>query len=44
MKNCVDGLRDLPADTAKYYCGYRLMQNCAKLIGLERFPYKTEYE
>ncbi|CAM4789670.1 unnamed protein product [Rotaria magnacalcarata] len=22
----------------------RLMQNCAKIIGLERFPYNTEYQ
>lgn len=44
MRNCVNGLSDLPVFYGKYYCGYRLMQNCAKHIGLERFPYNTDYE
>lgn len=44
MKNCVEGLRGIPALHARYFCGYRLMQNCARHIGLERFPYQNEYQ
>jgi len=44
MKNCVQGLKTIPELHARYYCGYRLMQNCARHIGLDRFPYKIEYQ
>ena len=44
MKNCVEGLQGIPALHARYFCGYRLMQNCARHIGLERFPYQNEYQ
>ena len=44
MKNCVEGLAGMPELHARYFCGYRLMQNCARFIGLERFPYQMEYQ
>ncbi|CAF2966210.1 unnamed protein product [Rotaria sp. Silwood2] len=44
MKRCVNGLSGVPEHSARYYCGYRLMQNCAKHLGLERFPYNAEYK
>ncbi len=44
MKNCINGLRDVPELYARYYCGYRLMKNCAKHVGLERFPYSSQYQ
>ncbi len=40
----MDGLTGIPELHARYYCGHRLMQNCAKHIGLDRFPYKLEYQ
>jgi len=43
-RNCIHGLRGIPELRARYYCGFRLMQNCAKQIGLERFPYRLEYQ
>ncbi|CAF0839398.1 unnamed protein product [Rotaria sordida] len=43
MKRCVHGLNGVSEYSARYYCGYRLMQNCAKYLGLERFPYNVEY-
>ncbi|UJR16472.1 hypothetical protein I4U23_003374 [Adineta vaga] len=43
MRNCVHGLKDVPENEAQYFCGHKLMQNCAKQVGLERFPFKTEY-
>jgi hypothetical protein len=43
MKNCINGLHDIPELRARYYCGFRLMQNCARQVGLERFPLKFEY-
>jgi hypothetical protein len=44
MKACVYGLRDIPEHYARYHCGYRLMQNCAKHIGLDRFPFYSEHQ
>ncbi|CAF3350479.1 unnamed protein product [Rotaria socialis] len=44
MKRCIIGLSGVPEYYARYHCGYRLMQNCAKNIGLERFPYNIEYQ
>ena len=44
MKNCVQGLQGVTELHARYYCGYRLMQNCARQIGLERFPFQIEYQ
>lgn len=44
MKKCVSGLDGVPEYHARYHCGYRLMQNCAKHLGLERFPYNAEYQ
>ncbi|CAF0775146.1 unnamed protein product [Adineta steineri] len=44
MRNCVSGLDDVPEFRARYYCGYKLMQNCAKNVGLERFPYNSQYQ
>ena len=44
IKSCIDGLKDIPERNARYYCGYKLMRNCAKYLGLERFPYYSEYQ
>jgi hypothetical protein len=37
IKNCINQLKDLSENTARFYCGYTLMKHCAVNVGLERF-------
>lgn len=43
IRTCVRRLNGVPETIAKYYCGYRLMQNCARHVGLDRFPSQIDY-
>ena len=43
IHTCVKRLNGVPELAAKYFCGYRLMQNCARHVGLDRFPSQTDY-
>ena len=43
MRSCVRELSDdVPEYVAKHYCGRKLMQNCARQLGMERFPFKAD--
>ncbi|CAF0865504.1 unnamed protein product [Adineta ricciae] len=42
MRSCVRELNDVPEYVAKHYCGRKLMQNCARQLGMERFPFKAD--
>ncbi|CAF1395403.1 unnamed protein product [Adineta ricciae] len=42
MRSCVRELNDVPEYIAKHYCGRKLMQNCARQLGMERFPFKAD--
>lgn len=43
MRTCIGGLKDVPEKFSRHFCGHRLMQNCARHVGLERFPYIADY-
>lgn len=38
IKNCINGLKEIPEKEAHYYCGYTLMKYCAIHLGLDQIP------